>query len=97
MTIKCTVICAERLLIAKLGSRLITGASGLAYQFQQRQTACGSLLSHILTKMGRSPSSRKIHFAPELHRVCYIGATGANANTEPLTLVIVGDLGRLTE
>ncbi len=66
MTTKCTLIRALRLLIAKLGSRLITGASGLAYQFQQRQTACGSLLSHIV---GRSPSSRKIHFAPKLHRV----------------------------
>ena len=69
MTTKCTVIRALRLLIAKPGSRLITGASGLAYQFQQRQTACGSLLSHIVMKMGRSPSSRKIHFAPKLHRV----------------------------
>jgi len=97
MTAKCVVICALRLLLAMLGSRLITGTSGLAYQFQQRQTACGSLLSHILTKMGRSPSSRKIHFAPELHRVWSIGATGANADTEPLILLIVGDLGWLTE
>ncbi len=47
--------------------------------------------------MGRCPSSRKVYFAPELHRVWYTGATGANADTKPVNLLIVGDLGWLTE
>ncbi|KAA6424254.1 MAG: hypothetical protein FRX49_05466 [Trebouxia sp. A1-2] len=94
---KHAVTCALRLLLPKLGSRLITGASGLAYQFQQRQTARRSLLSCNVMKMGCSPSSRKIHIAPQLHRMWCIRATGANADTDPLTLLIVGDLGWLTE
>ena len=53
----------------KAWQQVITGASGLAYQFQQRQSACGSLLSRIVMKVGCSPSSRKIHFARKLHRV----------------------------